>query len=84
MPANYQQYAITLTVLFIRAYINLVPRLYADLNKTLGRTQLVRSLLPLVIHLTRNSGQRCPGSHRFRHYLFQGPAFPKGSCRRST
>ncbi|PBK84865.1 hypothetical protein ARMGADRAFT_1088025 [Armillaria gallica] len=49
MPANYQQCAIKLTVLFIRAYIILVPSLHADLNKTLGRTQLAKDVpAPIV------------------------------------
>ena len=62
MPVNHQQYAITLTVLFI-GYIILDPRLRTDLNRSLGRAQLVCYLLFLIItRLTRHSGQRCLGS----------------------
>ncbi len=49
---------------------------HADLNRTLGRTQLICCLLPLI---TRHSGQRSPGSPTLS---LQGPVSPKGSRRR--
>ncbi|PBK82494.1 hypothetical protein ARMGADRAFT_1141065 [Armillaria gallica] len=48
MPTDYQQYAVALTVLSI-VYIIIAPRLHADPNRALGRTQLANDAPALIV-----------------------------------